>query len=99
MILVVGELRKVELEDYTIKGTGEVRQQGVLVIEPKIGRRNIEVFLTNQQVSVGLHDWQKLRGKSVSVPVSLFVSKEHGFHKFNLQGAGKPLPEAMKEAS
>lgn len=99
MILIVGELRKVESEEYVIKGTGEVRQQGVLVIEPKMGRRNIEVFLTNQQVAVGMGDWQKLRGKSVSVPVTLFVSKDHGFHKFNLMGAGKPLPESLKESS
>lgn len=97
MILVVGELRKIEVEDYTIKATGEVRQQAVLVIEPKIGRRNIEVFLTNQQLSSGLAEWQKLRGKSVSVPVSLFVSKDHGFHKFNLLGAGKSLPDSLKE--
>lgn len=96
MILVVGELRKVEVEDYTVKATGEVRQQGVLVVEPKIGRRNIEIYLTNQQVLTGLADWQKLRGKAVSVPVTLFVSKDHGFHKFNLQGAGKPLPESFK---
>ena len=96
MILVVGELRKIEVEDYTIKGTGEVRQQAVLVIEPKLGRRNIEVFLTNQQLNSGLAEWQKLRGKSVSVSVSLFVSKDHGFHKFNLVGTGKPLPDSLK---
>lgn len=97
MILIVGELRKIEMEEYTNKKTGELGKQGVLVIEPKLGRKNIEVFLTNQQVQKGMHDWQKLRGKTVSVPVTLFISKQYSFHKFNLQGAGKPLPESMKE--
>jgi hypothetical protein len=93
VIQVVGELRKVEIEEYTRKATGEVGKQGILVVEPKIGRKNIEVYMTNQQCTAALSDWQKLRGKQVIVPVSIFFNKEYGFMKFNLLGTGKPLSE------
>ncbi len=90
MIQIVGELRKIDISEYTVKSSGEVRQEAVLIIEPKFGRKNYEVFLTDKQQKAGLVEWRKLQGKEVAVPVSLFVSFEHKFHKFNLLGPGSP---------
>lgn len=95
MLVIVGELRKVEHEEYTNKRTGQVDRQAILVIEPRHGRDNFQVYLSSKQRENGLADWQQLRGKQVQVPVNLYVSFEHKFFKYNLLGAGKPLPETV----
>ena len=55
------------------------------------GGENYEVYLNRAQIDAGLKDaWSKLKGKQAAIAVSLFISHEYNFHKFNAVGDGQP---------
>jgi len=93
MLLIKGELRRVIDDSYHDKKTGELHKQAVLVIEPESGRQNYEVKLTRQQCKTAgmLEQWESLRGKIISVAVSLYVNHDYKFHRFTALSA---KPEA-----
>lgn len=96
MLTITGEVRKVLDDQYTDRN-GKTVNQAILIIEPATGRQNYEVFLTARQCQAGIKDaWTKLIGKPASVAVSLFVSHEHRFHKFNAVGNGGPITAGSK---
>lgn len=77
---------------YTNKRTGELIPQAVVIIEPDTERQNYEVSLKRSQIKPKtLEHWRSLKGQSVSVSMTLFVSYEHQFYKFNAQGSGEPI--------
>lgn len=88
MLTITGEVRKVLDEPYTDRRTGELIPQALIIIEPPSGRQNYEVFLSRSQIKPDiLNTWRKLRGKIVRIEVALYVSHEHGFHKFNAKSS------------
>lgn len=88
MFLVIGELRKVLDNAYKDK-SGKMVPQAILVIEPELGRQNIEVYLSSKQMA-NLKDWQALKGKPCAVMASLYVNHDLRFYKLNAIGEGKP---------
>ena len=93
MITVTGEVRKVYSSDYTNKKTGEIVSQSIVILEPKVGRDNHEIFLNSKQISKGAVDaWKQLKGKQASVDVSLFVNYPFKFYKFTAESDGLPKP-------
>ena len=98
MLTITGEVRKVLDDQYTDRNNRTVNQ-AILIIEPANGRQNYEVFLTARQCQYGAKEaWSKLIGKSAPVAVSLFVSHEHRFHKFNAMGNGSPNTPASRSS-
>lgn len=90
MLTITGEVRKV-LDDEYKDGKGNAVKQAIVVIEPDNGRQNYEVFLSKSQVNSGARQrWEQIKGKRASVAVSLFVSWEYKFYKFNAAGSGEP---------
>lgn len=90
MLTITGEVRKVLDDQYTDRN-GKVVSQAILILEPERGRQNYEIFLNAKQCQSGAKDaWAKWIGKTASVTVSLFVSHEHRFYKFNAVGNGTP---------
>ena len=70
---------------------GNQVDQAILVIEPATGRQNYNIYLSAKQVQSGaVVAWEKLHGQQASIPVSLYVSYEHKFHKYNAAGTGMP---------
>jgi len=90
MITITGEVRKLINADYRTKSDKTVRQS-VLILEPENGRQNYEVYLNADQLKEAETTWTELRGSVQSIEVSLYVSHEHNFHKFNAVGTAKPL--------
>lgn len=90
MITITGEVRKLINADYKTKSDRNVRQS-VLILEPENARQNYEVYLNADQLKQSETSWTELRGSVQSIEVSLYVSHEHSFHKFNAVGTGKPL--------
>ena len=83
MITITGEVRKVESNNYTNKKTGEVFNQSIVILEPKVGRNNFEIFLSSKQISKGaIEKWQALKGQQATANVSLFVNYKFEFYKF-----------------
>lgn len=94
MIAITGEVRKLIDADYKTKNDRNVRQC-VLILEPENGRQNYEVYLNANQLKNGAEAaWPTLRGSVQTIEVSLFVSHEHKFYKFNATGTGMPLKGA-----
>lgn len=84
MLTITGEVRKIIDDEYT-NSKGVVVKQAIIVLEPDNGRQNYEVFINAKQVANGAKDqWLRAKGKKVTIPVSLFISHEYKFHKFNL---------------
>ncbi|MEH6652474.1 MAG: hypothetical protein V7707_20870 [Motiliproteus sp.] len=44
-----------------------------------------------------LESWRNLKGRTVSIPVSLYVSYEHQFYKFNALGSGEPITDKKEK--
>lgn len=90
MLTITGEVRKVLDDEYT-DSKGNLVKQAIIVLEPDDGRQNYEVYINRKLVADGVKDrWLKLKGKKVSAPVTLFISHEYKFHKFNLVDSGEP---------
>lgn len=90
MLTITGEVRKVLPDQYKNRDGNQV-DQAILIIEPEAGRQNYNIYLSAKQVQAGAAaEWEKLRGQQATVPVSLYVSYEHRFHKYNASGTGMP---------
>lgn len=90
MLLVTGEVRRVLDDSYESKG--QTVQQGIVILEPEMGRQNIELHLTPKQVQAGIkQEWEKLKGQKAAAMVYLYVNHDHKFFKYNAVGDGKPL--------
>jgi hypothetical protein len=91
MIVITGEVRKLLESSYKDRN-GETRQQFKLIMEPDNAPQNYEIELNTRQCEDGAATaWQKLKGKSASLAVSLYVNHEHRFYKFRAAGQGLPI--------
>tara|TARA_B100001179_G_scaffold232827_1_gene227400 strand:+ start:3012 stop:3302 length:291 start_codon:yes stop_codon:yes gene_type:complete len=89
--MLTGEVRKVLNSDYTDRKSGQVIRQCVLVLEPTNKRQNYEIYLNNKQILGGAATkYEKMKGQTVTVEVSLYVNHQHNFHKFSAVGDALP---------
>ena len=91
MLIVKGEVRKVIDKPFKRK-SGDTVDQAIVILEPEDDSQNYQVYLSDRQLQGGIRTkWEALKGKTVSVPVSLFVNYDYKFHKFNALGSGEPM--------
>lgn len=91
MIIMQGEVRKIIDDPYKDKSGKEVMQT-ILILEPFNQKQNYEIYFNENQIKAGVVDiWNKLRGKTASIAVSLYINHDFKFHKYNASGNGLPI--------